>query len=64
VSIHTPPTDFPYAALQLEKDFLSQKVVFGVFMDGFDSLAISNEAEQVDGEDLLVGRIRVGIVAL
>ena len=33
-------------------------------MDGFDSLAISNEAEQIDGEDLLVGKIRVGVVAL
>jgi hypothetical protein len=33
-------------------------------MDGLDSLPISDEAEQVDGEDFFVGKIRVGVVAL
>ena len=33
-------------------------------MDGFDSLPISDEAEQVDSEDFFVGKIRFGVVAL
>ena len=39
-------------------------MVFGVFMDGFDGLPISDEFEQVDGEDFFVGRFRGGVVAL
>ena len=33
-------------------------------MDGFDGLPISDEFEQVDGEDFFVGRFRGGVVAL
>ena len=33
-------------------------------MDGFDSLPISDEAEQVDSEDFFVGKIGFGVVAL
>ena len=33
-------------------------------MDGFDGLAISNESEQVDGEDFFAGKIGFGVIAL
>jgi hypothetical protein len=39
-------------------------VALRVFVDLFDGLAFTDEAEQVDGKDLLVGKIRVGVVAL
>ncbi len=39
-------------------------MVLRVFVDLSDGLAFTDEAEQVDGKDLLVGKIRVGIVAL
>ncbi len=39
-------------------------MVLRVFVDLFDGLAFTDEAEQVDGKDLLVGKIRIGVVAL
>jgi hypothetical protein len=39
-------------------------VILCVFVDIFDGLAFANEAKQVDGKDLFIGKIRIGVVAL
>ncbi|MFB6272835.1 MAG: hypothetical protein ABEL51_08090 [Salinibacter sp.] len=52
----------PFLGRQIGEPF--RKVVLGVFVDIFDGLAFANKAEEVDGKNLFVGKIRAGVDAL